>query len=193
MKTFEGSHTFNYNWNQIARAFWFRYPNKFSKHVLSEDILNREINQSGQLITKRLFVKTNSCPKWIERLMNYNKNVHILEESIVDPIKKTLKTVTRNLGMTQLMLVEEVCVYREHPENKFSWTIVERKANFDSKLTGLKRLAIVRLSFERYKYNIRKTDSGFLQVLKKLFDKQQQQQQQLPLNSLKSQVGANKH
>lgn len=167
MKKYEGTYTFNYTWQQIATAFWRRYPNKHSRHVLSEDIIDRKIDsQSGQLVTRRLFVKTNSCPKWIERLMK-TKNVHILEESIIDPIQQTLTTSTKNLGMTNLMSVEEVCVYKPHPQNNI-WTIVERKTNFDSKLTGLKRLAILKLSFERYKYNIRRTDSGFQQVIRKL-------------------------
>lgn len=171
MKKYEGSHTFHHTWQQIAIAFWNRYPNKYSRHVLSEDILDRQINHSGQLVTKRLFVKTNSCPKWIERLMK-SRNVHILEESFVDPIRQTLTTITRNLGMTNLMSVEETCVYRPHPDNKTSWTIVERRASFDSKLSGLKRLAILTLSFERYKYNIRRTDSGFQQVIKALASRQ---------------------
>ena len=167
MKKYEGTYTFNYTWQQIATAFWNRYPNKYSRHVLSEDIIDRKLDyNSGQLVTRRLFVKTNSCPRWIERLMK-TKNVHILEESIVDPIKQTLTTSTKNLGMTNLMTVEEVCVYKPHPENSV-WTLVERKTNFDSKLTGLKRLAILKLSFERYKYNIRRTDSGFQQVIRKL-------------------------
>lgn len=166
MKKFESSNTFHFNWQQIAVAFWKRYPNRYSRHVLTEDVLDRKIDRQGQLVTKRLFVKTNSCPKWIERLMR-TKHVHILEESVVDPIRHTLTTITRNLGMTNLMTVEEVCVYRPHPDNQV-WTIVERKTSFDSKLSGLKRLAILRLSFERYKYNIRKTDSGFHQVIKKL-------------------------
>lgn len=165
MKTYEGSHTFYHAWNQIAIAFWNRYPNKYSHHVLSEDILDRKVDQSGQLVTKRLFVKTNSCPKWIERLM-LSKNVHISEESIIDPIRQTLTTITRNLGMTNLMSVVETCVYKPHPENTKDWTIVERKTNFDSKLNGLRRFAILKLSFERYKYNIRRTDLGFQQVVK---------------------------
>ena len=166
MKKYEGTHTFYYSWQQIATAFWNRYPNKHSRHVLSEDILDRKIDQDGQLITKRLFVKTSSCPKWIERLMK-TRNVHVLEESFLDPIRQTLTTTTKNLGMTNLMSVEEVCVYRQHPENNL-WTIVERRTNFDSNLSGFKRLAILKLSLERYKYNITKTDSGFQQVIRKL-------------------------
>jgi hypothetical protein len=165
MRKYEGTNTFQYSWQDIAVAFWNRYPNKHSKHVLSEDIIDRRVDQSGQLITRRLFVKTNSCPKWIERLMR-TKNVHILEESYVDPFRRTLTTTTRNLGMTNLMTIEENCVYKQHPENNL-WTVVERKTTFASKLSGLKQLAIMKLSLERYKYNIRKTDSGFQQVIRK--------------------------
>lgn len=166
MKQYEGTSTFNYTWQQIATAFWKRYPNKHSKHVLSEDIIDQRITHSGQLFTKRLFVKTNSCPKWVERLMK-TKTVHIIEESFVDPIKQTLTTITRNLGMTNLMSVEETCVYKPHPKNQV-WTIVERKAQFDSRLSGLKRLAVLTFGHERYKYNIRKTNSGFEQVIRAL-------------------------
>lgn len=166
MKSYEGQHIFKYSWHQLASAFWNRYPNKYSRHVLSEDVLDRRVDTSGQLVTRRLFVKTNSCPKWIERLMKTNK-VHIIEDSIVDPIRHTLTTITRNLGMTNLLSVEETCVYKHHPENKL-WTVVQRHAKFDSKLSGIRRIALLKCGFERYKFNIKKADSGFQQVISKL-------------------------
>lgn len=91
----------------------------------------------------------------------------LIEESIVDPIKQTLTTITRNLGMTHLMSVEETCIYTPHPDKK-DWTVIERKTIFDSKLSGLKRFAVLKFGYERYKYNIRKADSGFKQVLNRL-------------------------
>lgn len=171
MKRYEGSTIIRHNWQQIAIAFWNRYPNKYSKHVLSEDILDRRVDpRSGQLITKRLLVKTNSCPKWIERLMK-SKNVHIIEESIFDPIRQTLTTTTRNSGMTNLLTIEEVCVYKPHTTEQNS-TVLERTAVFDSNLTGFSKFAVLRLSFERYKHNIKRTDLGFRQVIQSLFRKQ---------------------
>lgn len=168
---YEGSTTIRHNWQQIALAFWSRYPNKYSKHVLSEDILERRIDtNSGHLITKRLFVKTNSCPRWIERLMQ-TKNVHIIEESIFDPIRQTLTTITRNLGMTNLLTIEEVCVYKPHATDTAS-TVLERTAVFDSNLSGFRKFAVLRLSFERYKHNIKRTDLGFRQVIQSLLRKQ---------------------
>jgi len=170
MKKYEGSTLINHDWQQIAIAFWNRYPNKYSKHVLSEDILDRRIDSHGQLITKRLFVKTNSCPRWIERLMQ-TKNVHIIEESVFDPLRRTLTTITRNLGATNLLTIEEVCVYKPHKSEE-NTTVLERTAVFDSKLSGFKKLAVLRLSFERYKHNIKRTDLGFRQVIQGLFRKQ---------------------
>ena len=35
---------FRFNWNQVTSAFWTRYPNPFSRHVLSEDIVSRWIS-----------------------------------------------------------------------------------------------------------------------------------------------------
>jgi hypothetical protein len=166
MRKYEGSHIFHHSWHEIATAFWKRYPNKFSKHVLSEDVIDRKVNPNGELVTRRLFVKTNSCPKWVEKIMK-TKNVQVLEESFVDPFRQTLTNITRNLGMTNLMSVEETCVYKPHPENKV-WTVVERKTNFESKLTGIRRMALLTFGIERYKYNIRKTDTGFQQVIKKI-------------------------
>lgn len=165
-KTYGGNSIFKYSWYDIAVAFWRKYPNKYSKHVLSEDIIDRKINEGQQLVTRRLFLKTNSCPKWIERLMR-SKNVHILEESIVDPIQRTLTTITRNIGMTNLISVIETTVYRPHPDNNNNWTLVERKASFESKLSGLRRLAVLTFAYERYKYNIRRADKGFQQVISK--------------------------
>lgn len=62
------------------------------------------------------------------------------------------------------MTVEEVCTYRPYPDNDI-WTSVKRETIFESSLSGLKRVAILKLGFERYKYNIKRADSGFQQVI----------------------------
>lgn len=74
----------------------------YSKHVLSEDTVSREI-RGTQLFTKRLLTKTNRVPKWGERFIS-TPIVKIVEESIVDPKQKTLVTYTRNLGYNKVMV-----------------------------------------------------------------------------------------
>lgn len=74
----------------------------FSNHVLTEDTLERSI-RDGKLYTKRLLSKTNPVPKWGERLIS-SKSVKIVEESICDPVRKTLTTYTRNIALTKVMV-----------------------------------------------------------------------------------------
>lgn len=82
-------------------AIFFKFS-KFSNHVLSEDTIERSI-RDGKLYTKRLLTKTNKLPKWGERLYNV-KAVKIVEESICDPVEKTLTTYTRNIAFTKVMV-----------------------------------------------------------------------------------------
>lgn len=42
-------------------------------------------------------------PKWGERIFK-GKSVFIVEESIVDPVEKTIVTYTRNIGYTKFMV-----------------------------------------------------------------------------------------
>lgn len=57
MKTWESpAFNFNFGFNEVVAVFYNRYPNSFSKHVISEDVLSREITQD-QIITRKIIVK----------------------------------------------------------------------------------------------------------------------------------------
>lgn len=94
----------------VFGSFWFRMNDffqcvfffSFSKHVLSEDTIERSV-KDGKLYTKRLLSKTNHVPKWGERFYNA-KSVKIIEESICDPKARTLTTYTRNIAFTKVMV-----------------------------------------------------------------------------------------
>lgn len=102
-KYYESVTTFNYGWDQVAQAFWRRYPNPFSAHVLTEDTVCREVRSDGKLHSKRILTKTNRVPKWGQHIFKA-KFVCIVEESIVDPKNKTLVTYTRNIGFNTIMV-----------------------------------------------------------------------------------------
>jgi len=70
-------------------------------------VLHREVIEK-KLHSIRLFTKTNKLPKWGERFI-HSKDVKIVEESILDPTKKTLVTYTRNVGYASVM-VRVLCV-----------------------------------------------------------------------------------
>lgn len=39
---------FNFSWEDVSRGFWRRYPNPYSGHVLTEDIISRYIARDGE-------------------------------------------------------------------------------------------------------------------------------------------------
>lgn len=77
-----------------------------SKHVVSEDVIHRSLLPDGKrLYSQRLLTKTNRMPRWGNVVFGANAHlVSVIEESVVDPIKKTLTTYTRNLGYTTFMV-----------------------------------------------------------------------------------------
>uniref|UniRef100_A0A1B6E3G8 PRELI/MSF1 domain-containing protein n=1 Tax=Clastoptera arizonana TaxID=38151 RepID=A0A1B6E3G8_9HEMI len=165
VKYLEIKTVFQFDWNQVVQAFWKRYPNPESKHVLSEDTFYREV-KDNKLFSKRILTKTNRPPKWGEKFVSA-RIVKIVEESIVDPKEKVLTTYTRNIGYTSLMSVVEKVVYKVSDENP-NWTVAERSAWVDSHVYGFAR-AIQAFGIDRFRKNCQKQVNGFNYVLFKMF------------------------
>lgn len=165
VKFYEGSFLFKFTWDQVAQGFWSRYPNPYSQHVLTEDVVAREVKDK-RLISRRLLTKTNRVPKWGERFVS-SRTVSIIEDSVVDPVTKTLTTRTKNIGYTKVLGVEEKCVYRQSSDN-VKWTQVERQAWITSDLFGFAR-AIEAFGVERFRKNSQRAMYGFQYVLEHMF------------------------
>ena len=105
VKEFFGTYSFPFKWETVAAGFWVKYPNPFSKHVLSEDVISRHINENQVLVTKRLLVKERNfhLPKWAYKFISV-RDVYVIEESHCDPRTKTLTTYTRNFSLTSMMV-----------------------------------------------------------------------------------------
>ncbi len=89
------THVHPYPWSSVAEAVFQRYPNPFSSHVLSEDTLEREVRNGGDVLySKRFLTKTNKLPQWGEKyLARFKKMVPLVEESIVDRRKRVTGTL----------------------------------------------------------------------------------------------------
>lgn len=155
-------------WDQVCIAFWQRYPNPYSNHVLTEDIIFREVTPSNCLISRRLLTKTSRAPRWMERYLpkKMSSLAYIIEDSIVDPQKRTMTTLTWNITHARLMSVEERCEYGINPENG-SCTQIKREAWITSNVYGLSR-AIQEFGLARFKTSVTKTMKGFEYVLAKM-------------------------
>ncbi|XP_068133168.1 PRELI domain-containing protein 1, mitochondrial [Hyperolius riggenbachi] len=161
VKYFLGMNELKSSWDQVFTAFWQRYPNPHSKHVLTEDILYREVTDDHKLLTRRLLTKTNRLPRWAERFFpaNVAHAVYILEDSVIDIHRKTMTTYTWNINHSMVMSVEERCTYCENPENK-SWTEIKREAWVSSRVFGFSR-PIQEFGLARFKSNVTKAMKGF--------------------------------
>ncbi len=127
MKYYQSSTSLSQTWEETMMAFWQRYPNPFSKHVLSEDTVFREI-RGPILMSRRLLMKTTArLPGWARALSRGAAGqTPIVEDSILDRENRTLVTWSRNVGChTRFMKVAEKCVY--------SWT---KEGTADSNLAG---------------------------------------------------------
>ncbi|KAL7878178.1 hypothetical protein SRHO_G00048210 [Serrasalmus rhombeus] len=174
MKYFFSETDIKSSWDHVFSAFWQRYPNPFSTHVLTEDVVYRSVTADRRLITRRLLTKTNRLPRWAERFFsaNLSRSVYVLEDSVVDPGSKSLSTYTRNLNHATLMTVTERCVFREsagHP----SWTQLKREAWVTSSVFGFSR-AIQEFGLARFKSNQLKAMKGLEYALANLHGDGQQ-------------------
>ncbi|XP_037119338.1 PRELI domain-containing protein 1, mitochondrial-like isoform X1 [Syngnathus acus] len=157
-------------WDHVVSAFWQRYPNPFSTHVLTEDVVHREVTTDHRLLSRRLLTKTNRLPRWAERFFptGMSRSVYIVEDSIVDPVSRSLTTYTWNLNHTTLMSVEERCVFRDSEELP-GVTQLKREAWISSSIYGFSR-PIQEFGLARFKSNQAKAMKGLEYALSNLQD-----------------------
>ncbi|XP_062305021.1 PRELI domain containing 1b isoform X1 [Osmerus eperlanus] len=124
-------------WDQVLMAFWLRYPNPFSAHVLTEDVVFRELTADRRLLSRRLLTKTNRLPRWAEKVFpaHLSRCVYILEDSVVDPHTHQMTTTSWNLNHNTLMTIVERCVFQQEAEK----THLRREAWISSGVYGLSR------------------------------------------------------
>lgn len=155
-------------WDHVVSAFWQRYPNPFSTHVLTEDVVYREVTTDHRLLSRRLLMKTNRLPRWAECLFpaGMSRCVYIVEDSIVDPVNRSLTTYTWNLNHTTLMSVEERCVFQDSAEQPAT-TQLKREAWISSSIFGFSK-PIQEFGLARFKSNQAKAMKGLEYALSNL-------------------------
>ncbi|XP_048192606.1 PRELI domain-containing protein 1, mitochondrial-like [Perognathus longimembris pacificus] len=158
VKYFLGQSVLRSSWDRVFTSFWQRYPNPYSKHVLREDLVHREVTPDRKLRSWSLPTNTNRMPRWAERRFpaNVAHSVYILHDSIVDPQNQTMTAFTWNIHHARLMVVEERCVYCVNDSSGEAWVSSILFAVRSSVLPG------------RFKSNGTKTMKGFEYILAKL-------------------------
>uniref|UniRef100_A0A8C1XL79 PRELI domain containing 1b n=1 Tax=Cyprinus carpio TaxID=7962 RepID=A0A8C1XL79_CYPCA len=153
-------------WEQVLTAFWQRYPNPYSTHVLTEDVLFREVTSDNLLLSRRLLTKTNRLPRWAERIFPGKRSVYIIEDSVVDLGNRSLTTLTWNVNHAKLMRVVERCVFAGERDRPV-WTRITREAWISSGVFGLSR-PIQEFGLARFRSNQVKSMKGLEHALSNL-------------------------
>jgi hypothetical protein len=110
MKYYHSDCQLPFSWVETASTFFRRYPNTFSKHVLSEDVISRTVGgvlllflltlaiffvqvDGCTLRTVRVLSKTNRMPRWGERYFGAHKHLLVVEESVVNTKTKLVELI----------------------------------------------------------------------------------------------------
>ncbi|KAJ5584572.1 uncharacterized protein N7459_004372 [Penicillium hispanicum] len=114
MKFFENKFTYDYSFPAVSLAYFLRYPNPYSRHVLTTDVIDRYVDPTTQrLHTIRLHLKKSKIPSGILKLLPKGDG-YILETTVVDPNEGWMETESRNMEWTGILSVVEKQRYQGH-------------------------------------------------------------------------------
>ncbi|KAI9844436.1 MAG: hypothetical protein M1838_002194 [Thelocarpon superellum] len=121
VKFFESNFGYDYSFPAVTLAYFLRYPNYYSKHVLSSDVIDRHFDPVTQrLHTTRLHLKRSKVPTAVLKLLpktvlgttsNASGQSYILETSVVDVKAGWMRTEAKNLEWTGILSVIERQLY----------------------------------------------------------------------------------
>lgn len=158
MKEWTGSYKFDVSFKQLCHAILNRYPNPFSNHVLTEDIIERVLI-NGVLITKKIISKCGTLPKWSLKFFHGNL-AYVIEESRIDLKTKTIQTFSYNLNHKSIIYGEENMLFKPIPNSTSSSTYeCVRHATCKSKAKALSS-AIEYSAMKLFKMHATKTIKG---------------------------------
>jgi 4-amino-4-deoxychorismate lyase len=116
VKFLESAYSYDYSFPAVTLAYFLRYPNPYTTHVLSTDVISRDIDAAGRLHTLRIHRKSSRLPPAILKLLpksvlgnvrSGKSESFILETSTVDVKEGWMRTESKNLDWTGILSVVE--------------------------------------------------------------------------------------
>ncbi|CCD25258.1 Ups1p NDAI_0E04410 [Naumovozyma dairenensis CBS 421] len=162
----KNTHIFQHDFRSVSCAFFNRYPNPYSSHVLSIDTLSRRVDtQDGKLYTTRLLKKQGKLPSWTSSLIGRVSDSWIIEYSVIDPKLQKMETYTKNLDHIKILKVEEYTTYYYDSKNRN--TVVTSEVKFSSGFhLGIKN-KIENWSRSKFDESVKKSRMGMSFVMQK--------------------------
>lgn len=121
VKFFNATATHDYPFPTVTLAYFLRYPNPYSTHVLSTDTISRHFDPEAQrLHTTRLHVKRSRLPPALLAILpasvtnskdGRSTQSYILEQTVVDVRTGVMCTESRNLEFTGVLTAREMQIF----------------------------------------------------------------------------------
>ncbi|KAH9473943.1 hypothetical protein Pst134EA_001000 [Puccinia striiformis f. sp. tritici] len=114
MVVFTAQHLFPYSFRDVAIGIWQKYPNEFSTHITSVDVLDRSFLPNGTLRTERLISISQHAPRWIMKVrssFSLPKTCKVFAPSFTF-FPLALTQLTQLVGGAEEQYVREVIFYK---------------------------------------------------------------------------------
>ena len=122
VKFYSSNYSYDYGFSAVSLAYFLRYPNPYSRHVASTDVIDRHFDPETQrLTTTRLHLKKSRLPPGVLKLLpkkdvgandDGSTQSFILENSVVDVKEGWMQTESRNLDWNNVLSVIERHTYQ---------------------------------------------------------------------------------
>nr|POE54305.1 protein ups1, mitochondrial [Quercus suber] len=130
VKFYSTNYTYDYSFSAVSLAYFLRYPNPYSTHVSSTDVLSRTFDtQTQRLTTVRLHIKNSRLPPAVLKLLprkslsvaeDGSTQSFILESSVVDVKEGWMETESKNLDWNNVLSVIERHSYHRPARNELT-------------------------------------------------------------------------
>ena len=104
---------YQYPWEQVVFAHFFKYPHKYNVDVIRTEITHMDKNKDGHLVIHRLVETKQHVPPWLAAIIGL-QHMFFHEESVIDGVGKCMHYAVKNISLKKLVSFTEVCRYRGH-------------------------------------------------------------------------------
>uniref|UniRef100_A0A8R1TV72 PRELI/MSF1 domain-containing protein n=1 Tax=Onchocerca volvulus TaxID=6282 RepID=A0A8R1TV72_ONCVO len=127
MKFWTSEHVFDHPWDTVTRAAWRKYPNPMNNNISGIDILRQHSLIDGSLRSERIIQSHFSIPTWATKLTGFSGTQYSYEVTEINPAKKEMTLITRNMNAGRFLRVDERLLYKPDPCNH-DRTILQQEA-----------------------------------------------------------------
>ncbi|VDO34868.1 unnamed protein product, partial [Onchocerca flexuosa] len=118
---------FSHPWDTVTRAAWCKYPNPMNSNISGIDILRQHSLIDGSLRSERIIQSHFSIPTWATKLTGFSGTQYSYEVTEINPAKKKMTLITRNMNAGRFLRVDERLLYKPDPCNR-DRTILQQEA-----------------------------------------------------------------